>query len=278
MTFSDSRPYQSAENGALILLAMPRDQKPGPFGAKAILEGWHDPDRISVVDFQLVEYLEQAEGRPMPVHRPALTRREILEGCVALGSVAIVSASPASAMLNAFEQRETEHRKPTPPNELGPFYKKNAPAVSVFRAPGDPGIPLTVSGQVFNTRGDGLPHAVLEVWQTDNLGHYDLDGYKYRGKLDLDKAAAYKLDSVMPGHYPARVCQHVHFAVTAPGHKPLITQLYFSTDPVFEGDPDRNFKRDPLIHSRELVRPVVLTGDPHDIYASVRFELCLEIL
>jgi len=214
----------------------------------------------------------------MPAKRPALSRREILEGCVALGSVAIISSAPAWAMLNAFEQREAEHHRPTPPNEIGPFYKKNAPVTSAFRAPGDPGMPLVLSGQVFNTRGDELSNAVVEAWQTDHLGHYDLDGYRYRGKLPLDKTAAYKLDSVMPGHYPDRVCQHVHFAVTAPGHKPLITQLYFATDPVFEGDPDHNFSRDPLIHSRELVRPVTLVGDPHDIQAAVRFELCLEIL
>lgn len=214
----------------------------------------------------------------MAWNRSVLTRREMLEGCVALGSVAIVSSSPASAMLNAFEQRETEHRRPTPPNEIGPFYKKNAPPTSLLRAPGDPGMPLVVSGQVFNTRGDELTNAAVEVWQTDHLGHYDLEGYRYRSKLAVGSAAAYKFDSVMPGHYPDRVCQHVHYAVTAPGHRPLITQLYFATDPVFEGDPDRNFKRDPLIHSRELVRPVMLVGDPHDVQAAVRFELCLEIL
>ena len=54
----------------------------------------------------------------------------------------------------------------------------------------------------------------------------------------------------MPGHYPDRVCQHVHYRITAPGHKPLITQLYFATDPVFEGDPDRNFGKDPLSNPR----------------------------
>jgi len=45
---------------------------------------------------------------------------------------------------------------------------------------------------------------------------------------------------------------------------------------VFEGDPDKNFNRDPLIHNRELVRPVMLVGDPKDIHAAVNFELCLE--
>jgi protocatechuate 3,4-dioxygenase beta subunit len=212
------------------------------------------------------------------LNRPGLTRREVLEKCIAMGSVAVLSSFSAPAMVNAFQQRESEHHHPTPPNELGPFYKKRAPETAMLRAAGDPGMPLTVSGQVFNTRGDALSNAVIEVWQTDHLGLYDLDGYRYRAKLAVDHSAGYKFDSVMPGHYPDRVCQHVHYLVTAPGHKPLVTQLYFATDPVFEGDPDHNFSRDPLIHSRELVRPVVIAGDPHEIQAAVRFELCLELL
>lgn len=208
----------------------------------------------------------------------ALTRREILENCLALGSLTIVSSAPALSMVAAFQERELQYRRPTPPNEIGPFYKKRAPETAMLRVPGDPGMPLEVSGQVFNTRADALPHALIEIWQTDHLGHYDLDGYRYRAKLPVDDKGSYKFDSVMPGHYPDRVCQHVHYLVTAPGHKPLVTQLYFATDPVFEGDPDRNFGHDPLIHSRELVRPVILTGDPHEIQAAVRFELVLELL
>ena len=80
----------------------------------------------------------------------------------------------------------------------------------------------------------------------------------------------------MPGHYPDRVCQHIHYLATAPGHKTLVTQLYFATDPVFEGDPDKNFSKDPLVQSRELVRPVTIGGDPKAMYAAVAFELCLE--
>ena len=64
--------------------------------------------------------------------------------------------------------------------------------------------------------------------------------------------------------------------VTAPGHKPLVTQLYFATDPAFDGDPDKNFRKDPLITSRELVRPVALSADGATVRASVRFEVCLE--
>ena len=203
-----------------------------------------------------------------------LSRREILQKCLALGSVTLMAAHGSAAMLLAFEEKEL--RKPTPANELGPFYKKRAPETATLRAPGDPGMPLSVSGQILETRGEKLPNVVVEVWQTDHLGHYDLDGYRYRAKLPADGSGNYKFESVMPGHYPDRVCQHIHYLVTAPGHKPLVTQLYFATDPVFEGDPDKNFNRDPLIHSRELVRPVMLVGDPKDIHAAVSFELCLE--
>jgi protocatechuate 3,4-dioxygenase beta subunit len=203
-----------------------------------------------------------------------LSRREMLQKSLALGSIAIISSCPPSAMLHALEQNE--QRKPTPRNELGPFYKRLAPDTTHLRAPGDPGMPLVVSGQVYGTRGEKLSGAIVEVWQTDHLGHYDVEGYRYRAKLTADATATYTFDSVMPGHYPGRVCQHIHYLVTAPGHKPLVTQLYFATDPVFEGDPDKNFNRDPLIQTRELVRPVTLAGDPKDIVAKVQFELCME--
>lgn len=204
----------------------------------------------------------------------SLSRRDVLQKCVALGTLTLAYSLDGAAMLRAFEEKEV--RKATPPNELGPFYKKYSPETASLRAANDPGVPLIVSGMILNTAGEKLPNAVVEIWQTDHLGHYDLDGYRYRAKLPTDQAGEYKFASVMPGHYPDRVCQHIHYLVRAPGHKPLVTQLYFATDPVFEGDPDKNFNRDPLIHSRELVRPVVLTGDPKEIHAAVQFELCLE--
>jgi protocatechuate 3,4-dioxygenase beta subunit len=123
-----------------------------------------------------------------------------------------------------------------------------------------------------------LTGAAVEIWQADHLGQYDLDGYRYRATLTADEHGNYDFDSIMPGHYPGRVCQHIHYLVKAPGHKPLTTQLYFATDPVFEGDPDRNYMRDPLIQKRELVRPVTLAGDPKQIHATVNFELVLERL
>jgi protocatechuate 3,4-dioxygenase beta subunit len=209
-----------------------------------------------------------------------LTRRDVLQKCVALGSVVIASQFSPEAMLAAFQDHEKWVRKPTPPNMLGPFYKRLTPLNSVLRMPGDPGMPLSLSGQVFDTRGDIVPDATIEIWQTNHLGYYDIDGYRYRGKLQVGKSGAYNFESVIPGHYPdkSRICQHVHYVVTAPGHKPLVTQLYFATDPVFEGDPVKNYARDPLIQTPELIRPVMLTGDLNEVHAKVQFELCLERL
>lgn len=208
--------------------------------------------------------------------RNGFSRREVLQRCLALGSVTLMASQGSAAMLLAFAEKELH--TPTPPNQLGPFYKKRAPEEAMMRAAGDPGMPLSVSGQILDTSGEKLPNALVEVWQTDHFGRYDLDGYRYRAKLPAGSSGNYTFESIMPGHYPDRVCQHIHYLVTAPGHKPLVTQLYFATDPVFEGDPGKNFIRDPLIQSRELVRPVMLVGDPKDIHAAVNFELCLERL
>jgi protocatechuate 3,4-dioxygenase beta subunit len=207
-----------------------------------------------------------------------LSRRDLVAKCMALGVLTSTSNFLPSALAEAWEQKETL-RKPTPAGGgLGPFYKRLAPSTNMLREPGDPGMPLVVAGQIFDTRGAVVPGATVEVWQTNHLGIYDLDGYRYRAKLTTSAEGKYDFSSVMPGHYPARVCQHVHFLVTAPGHKPLITQMYFATDPVFEGDPDKNYARDPLIATPEVIRPVTLVGDPKDIHAAVRFEPVLEVL
>ena len=145
------------------------------------------------------------------------------------------------------------------------------------RGANDSGMPLAVAGTVYSVNGNILQDATLEIWQTDNAGHYDNQGYLYRAIMKPDGKGGYAFESVLPGHYPARVAQHVHYLVTAPGHKPITTQLYFATDPVFQGDPDKNMKADPLITSRELIRAVVIKGDPGThIVAAVNFDIVLE--
>jgi protocatechuate 3,4-dioxygenase beta subunit len=209
-----------------------------------------------------------------------MRRRDLLLKCAALGGLRVAAPLTLVQSLAAFEAavQELTPRRPTPWGELGPFYKRKAPGDSHLRRSGDAGLPIAVTGAVFNTRGEALQGASIEIWQADHHGIYDLDGYRFRATLTSDAAGKYAFDSIMPGHYPARVCQHIHYVIKAPGHKPLTTQLYFATDPAFEGDPARNFGRDPLILSPDVVRPVTLTGDPKDIVAAVSFELVLEPL
>ena len=206
----------------------------------------------------------------------SLSRRDLLEKCAAAGLLLIAPPLRAFELAPHFEEGELAPRRPTPPNALGPFYKKRAPRSSKLAPAGAPGLPLGVSGQVFDTRGAILAGALLEIWHASHAGVYDNQGYLYRGQLTAEEKGKYSFESVMPGHYPDRVAQHIHFQVSAPGHKPLVTQLYFATDPVFEGDPDKNYGKDPLVQSRELVRPVTIAGDPGAPRALVAFELVLE--
>lgn len=206
-----------------------------------------------------------------------LSRRDSLLQCAAVGALRFAPWLTVAQAVSSLEaQEKNAARKPTHWNEIGPFYKRLAPNQASLRATSDPGVPLSVAGAVFSFAGNPLPGAKIEIWQADHKGIYDLDGYRFRAALASGSKGEYSFDSVLPGHYPSRVCQHIHYLVTAPGHKPLVTQLCFATDPVFEGDPDRNFSRDRLIVSRDLVRPVTLNGDEGKVRAAVVFELVLE--
>ncbi len=213
---------------------------------------------------------------PQDDKRPfSIERRRFLMRAAELGALVIASPLSLATVSRAFVD---PNRPITPHDELGPFYKRDTPHQDILRAPGDPGLPLKLSGKVYSEKGFELPDATLEIWQTNAAGIYDSIGNRYRTTLIADPKGEYDLQSVMPGHYPARVCQHVHYLVRAEGHKPLVTQLYFATDPVFEGDPDKNFHRDPVIESRQLVRPVTITGEPDSVTANVTFDLVLEKL
>jgi protocatechuate 3,4-dioxygenase beta subunit len=203
------------------------------------------------------------------------SRRDVLCQCLAAGVIMVPAGWGEAEVLHAWFDGQTA-LQPTAYVEMGPFYKKRAPATTKLRPAGDPGMPLTVKGRVISTNGERVRGATLEIWQANHGGLYDLDGFNYRAAIAAPPTGAYAFESVMPGHYPARVARHVHYFVTAPGQKPLSTQLYFSTDEVFGGDPDKNYAKDPLITSRTLVRPVTLTGKPESARASVEFELVME--
>ena len=202
-----------------------------------------------------------------------IRRREFLYRAAETGALIIASELPLAAISRAFAGPA---RKPTPSAVLGPFYRRLAPHRSVLYRHGDPGVPLHITGTVYSTKGIKLPGARIEIWQSNGAGFYDSAGNRYRDTLNANIEGVYAVFTVIPAHYPGRVCQHVHYLVRAEGHKPLVTQLFFTSDKVFEGDPDKNFTRDPLITSRELIRPVTRSGGAQAIAANVTFDLVLE--
>lgn len=204
------------------------------------------------------------------------TRRQILESCIGRGLLIASVPMTSSSLFAMWQQGEKMAAKPTSTDVLGPFFKKGAPNESKLHAPGDPGFPLRVAGKVVNTRGEKVIGARVEIWHADHVGLYDLQGFRYRTKLLIEEKGEYSVDTIMPGHYDDRPAQHIHYLISAPGHRTLVTQVYFATDPWFEGDPDKNFKKRGIVSSRELVRPVTLFEQPGAPRATVGFDICLE--
>jgi protocatechuate 3,4-dioxygenase beta subunit len=129
---------------------------------------------------------------------------------------------------------------PTEDDIEGPFYTPGAPAKSTLVEPGMPGVLLTIAGRVTDTDCQPIANAILDVWQADDAGGYDTNGFLLRGIFTTDADGRYEIKSIVPGHYlngaqyrPA----HVHVKASGPGFASLTTQLYFEGDPYNEIDP-----------------------------------------
>ena len=127
----------------------------------------------------------------------------------------------------------------TSDNIEGPFYKRGAPARAVLVGDGDRGERLLLSGTVRTTECTPLANAVLDIWQADARGGYDNDGWGLRGTLATDAFGRWELHTIIPGRYlngPQYRPSHIHVKVSAPGFRPLTTQLYFDGDPYNDVD------------------------------------------
>ena len=207
------------------------------------------------------------------------TRRQLIENCITKGLLVAGASTVSQTQLLAFwEQGEAQANKPTSTEVLGPFFRKGAPNNATMRVSDEPGFPLRVNGKVSNTRGQKVQGVRIDMWQADHVGLYDVQGYRYRTKLEVESASEYAVETILPGHYDDRPAQHIHYMISAPGHKTLITQAYFATDPFFDGDPDKNFKKRNIVTNRELVRPVALYEGPGQSRATIQFDNCLEKL
>ncbi|MEV6025367.1 maleylacetate reductase and hydroxyquinol 1,2-dioxygenase domain-containing protein [Streptomyces sp. NPDC052036] len=156
----------------------------------------------------------------------------------------------------------TNSRTPgtTPSAVLGPFYVAGPPEVPHGSdiSGGLDGTPLWVETQVTDTAGRPVKDAVVDVWQSNEDGFYDvqlpdLDGPVLRARLRTDAEGRLTFWSILPAAYPipddgpvgqmlAAVgrhpyrAPHLHFMIDAPGHRRLVTQLFVAGGAYLDGD------------------------------------------
>ncbi len=164
-----------------------------------------------------------------------------------------------SALINALhDKRATEDA--TKSSLLGPFYRHDAPMMKL----GDsiimksPGTEVCFYGRVVDSKGKGVPNALVQVWEPDETGNYDLQKHDpsemdLRGCFKADSEGRYYFRGLCPlgymipmdgpvgdmiraqkrhGYRPA----HIHFVIGAPGYRELVTALYVEGDAHIDSD------------------------------------------
>ena len=117
-------------------------------------------------------------------------------------------------------------------NILGPAYRKGAPFRTRLCGVHEPGTPLTMSGRITDAATcKPLADAVLDVWQVNAAGEYDMGSaaFQLRGRLRSAGDGRYAFDSILPVPYGQRP-KHIHYLITRAGYEPRITQVYFEGD------------------------------------------------
>ncbi len=167
---------------------------------------------------------------------------------------------------------------------LGPFWRANAPICQAgdnIARGNTQGLPLEVRGVVYDKHGQPQADAMVDVWQASPTGLYEnqddaQDNMNLRGRFQTDAHGAYFFKTVRPAGYPVPTSgpcgdllraqlrhpnrpAHLHFMVSTPGHKVLITQVF--------ADGDDNLTSDPVFGvTAPLVgdfKEHVVNGQPH---------------
>lgn len=124
---------------------------------------------------------------------------------------------------------------------LGPYYKANSPLRENIIPENDLTEPLRVIGKVFGDCSTVLPDATVEIWNANAEGGYDLsENFLFRGMYKTSLDGIYRFKTIIPGKYLNGSTfrpSHIHFRITAPGYKELVSQIYFKDDPYISSDP-----------------------------------------
>jgi catechol 1,2-dioxygenase/hydroxyquinol 1,2-dioxygenase len=148
----------------------------------------------------------------------------------------------------------------TASNLEGPLYVPNAPERQLGDRLGvDPeGEPLLLSGRVLDVNQKAIANALIDVWQPNSKGLYDiLDPTQptgnFRGQFHANSDGHYHFETVVPSGYNVpddgpcgkmlRLlgrttwrAAHIHFKLSATGYTPLTTQVFMDTDPRLDSD------------------------------------------
>lgn len=142
---------------------------------------------------------------------------------------------------------------------FGPFFVADAPRIDNGDdiAGGAPGEPCWVEGTVTDTEGNAIPGARIEVWEADEDGLYDVqytdDRVAGRAHLFSDEHGGYRFWGLTPTPYPIPHdgpvgqllesvhrspyrASHLHFMVSAPGRRTLVTHIFVEGDELLASD------------------------------------------
>lgn len=137
---------------------------------------------------------------------------------------------------------------------FGPFFVEDAPEISIGGdiSGGAHGQPCWVEGIVTDTENNPIPGARIEVWECDEDGFYDIqygdDRVAGRAHLFTDDVGHFGFWGLTPVPYPIPDdgpvgkmlaatnrspvrAAHLHFMVTAPEHRTLVTHVFVEGDP-----------------------------------------------
>ena len=149
----------------------------------------------------------------------------------------------------------------TPRTIEGPLYVAGAPlseGEARLDDGVDPGVTLFMQGRVFNTAGEPLAGAVVDVWHANTGGTYSYfdasqSEFNLRRRIVTDAEGRYRFRSIVPSGYgcpPDGPTQqlldqlgrhgqrpaHVHFFISAPDHRHLTTQINLDGDQYLHDD------------------------------------------
>lgn len=172
------------------------------------------------------------------------------------------------------------HRKKSGVTEstvLGPFYVEGPPEAEMGTsiAWGVEGEPFYVEGQILSEDGTPLENVIVDVWQSDGEGFYDvqkeMESASLRARFRTGPDGRYNFWTVTPSPYPIPYDgpvgalltaskrhpyrpAHVHFMLSAEGHSRLVTQVFAEGDPYIDSDAVFGVK-DSLVRSYDLKEP-----------------------